>query len=196
METTTIDMLQAKSTLSKLVADLEAGVVAEVIIARNGRPAARLLPFATPASDRSRRTGVTRRRFEVPGGRSDTDDDVLRLFEGDGHAPAASYPHCAVGRNRQRTAAPPGRDSHPGSRRSVCQRLVVGFRMESHRMESSDEVRSLLAPIRQSVEAQETAWPQRLQYPSPGQKRNLTARPELLAKTLPSNSHASRAQHP
>ena len=89
METTTINMLQAKSTLSKLVADLEAGVVAEVIIARNGRPAARLLPLATPASDRSRRIGVARGRFEVPGSRSDTDDDVLRLFEGDGRAPAA-----------------------------------------------------------------------------------------------------------
>ena len=89
METTTINMLQAKSTLSKLVADLEAGVVAEVIIARNGRPAARLLPLATPASDRSRRIGVARGRFEVPGGRSDTDDEVSRLFEGDGHAPAA-----------------------------------------------------------------------------------------------------------
>jgi len=89
VEATAINMLQAKSTLSKLVADLEAGAVAEVIISRNGSPATRLLPLATPASDRLRRIGVARGRFEVPGSRSDTDDDVLRLFEGDGRAPAA-----------------------------------------------------------------------------------------------------------
>ena len=84
MESTTINMFEAKSTLSKLVADLEAGVVSEVIIARNGRPAARLLPLAAAAADRSRRIGVARGRFEVPAQRSSSafDDEVARLFEG------------------------------------------------------------------------------------------------------------------
>ena len=84
MAATTVNMLEAKSTLSKLVADLEAGVVAEVIIARNGRPAARLLPLAAAAADRSRRIGVARGLFEVPAkpGSSDTDDEIARLFEG------------------------------------------------------------------------------------------------------------------
>lgn len=85
MESTTINMLEAKSSLSKLVADLEAGVVAEVIIARNGRPAARLLPLAPAAADRSRRIGVARGRFEVPakpGSSAVDDDEITRLFEG------------------------------------------------------------------------------------------------------------------
>jgi len=84
MESTTINMFEAKSTLSKLVADLEAGVVSEFIIARNGRPAARLLPLAAAAADRSRRIGVARGRFEVPAQRSSSafDDEVARLFEG------------------------------------------------------------------------------------------------------------------
>lgn len=82
MDAATINMLEAKTTLSKLVADLEAGVVAEIIIARNGRPAARLLPLATPVAERSRRIGVARGRFEVPLARPSTDDEVARLLEG------------------------------------------------------------------------------------------------------------------
>ena len=38
------NMLDAKSSLSKLVHDLETGGADEFIIARNGRPAARLVP--------------------------------------------------------------------------------------------------------------------------------------------------------
>src|ERR1019366_938006 len=40
----TVNMLQAKSTLSKLVEAIESGREEEVIIARNGRPAAQLVP--------------------------------------------------------------------------------------------------------------------------------------------------------
>ena len=39
-----VNMLDAKSSLSKLVHDLETGGADEFIIARNGRPAARLVP--------------------------------------------------------------------------------------------------------------------------------------------------------
>ncbi len=41
----TVNMLEAKSSLSKLVESVESGAVAEVIIARNGKPAARLVPM-------------------------------------------------------------------------------------------------------------------------------------------------------
>ena len=84
MGSTTVNMFEAKTTLSKLVADLEAGVVSEVIIARNGRPAARLLPLEAPTADRSRRIGVARGRFEAPAqhGSSAIDDQVARVFEG------------------------------------------------------------------------------------------------------------------
>jgi prevent-host-death family protein len=45
---TMVNMLEAKSTLSRLVEAVEAGG-AEVIIARNGKPAARLVAITKPA---------------------------------------------------------------------------------------------------------------------------------------------------
>ena len=82
MPATMVNMLEAKSTLSKLVHELELGRLDEVVIARNGRPAARLLPLAAGQADRARRLGVARGRFEVPGPPAHTDDEVLHLFEG------------------------------------------------------------------------------------------------------------------
>jgi prevent-host-death family protein len=41
-----VNMHQAKSQLSKLVEQIEAGSEQEIIIARNGKPAARLVPIA------------------------------------------------------------------------------------------------------------------------------------------------------
>lgn len=59
-----VNMLEAKTNLSRLVASLESGQETEIIIARNGRPAARLVAVATrPAS---RRIGVAKGRFTVP----------------------------------------------------------------------------------------------------------------------------------
>ena len=42
-------MLEAKSSLSRLVEALEQGEEQEIIIARNGRPAAKLVPMKTSA---------------------------------------------------------------------------------------------------------------------------------------------------
>ena len=42
---TTVNMLEAKTKLSKLVEAVESGAEAEVIIARNGKPAAKLVPL-------------------------------------------------------------------------------------------------------------------------------------------------------
>lgn len=42
----TVNMLQAKTQLSKLVEAVESGAEEEIIIARNGKPAARLVPIA------------------------------------------------------------------------------------------------------------------------------------------------------
>lgn len=80
MASTTVNMLEAKSTLSRLVHELEQGLLDEVVIARNGRPAARLLPLATSHADRARRLGVARGRFEVPDPPVEADDRVLGLF--------------------------------------------------------------------------------------------------------------------
>lgn len=47
---TTVGMHQAKTQLSRLVAEVEAG--GEVVIERHGRPVARLVRFAQPLGDR------------------------------------------------------------------------------------------------------------------------------------------------
>ena len=43
---TTVNMLEAKTSLSRLVEAVESGAESEIIIARNGKPAARLVPIA------------------------------------------------------------------------------------------------------------------------------------------------------
>ena len=59
---TTVNMLAAKSNLSKLVEQVEGG--AEIVIARNGKPAARLVPYATTA-DASKRLGLVAGQYET-----------------------------------------------------------------------------------------------------------------------------------
>jgi prevent-host-death family protein len=41
-------MLEAKTTLSRLVEAVESGKESEIVIARNGKPAAKLVPLDTP----------------------------------------------------------------------------------------------------------------------------------------------------
>ncbi|HTO33818.1 MAG TPA: type II toxin-antitoxin system prevent-host-death family antitoxin [Pararhizobium sp.] len=42
---TTVNMLEAKTRLSQLVSAVESGAEDEIIVARNGKPAARLVPL-------------------------------------------------------------------------------------------------------------------------------------------------------
>jgi prevent-host-death family protein len=61
---TVVNMLEAKTHLSRLVEAIESGAEAEVIIARNGKPAARLVPIRqTPSGPR---IGVAKGQFETP----------------------------------------------------------------------------------------------------------------------------------
>jgi antitoxin (DNA-binding transcriptional repressor) of toxin-antitoxin stability system len=46
-----VDVVTAAKRLSKLVAALESGESSEVILTRDGRPAARLIPLETQRSD-------------------------------------------------------------------------------------------------------------------------------------------------
>lgn len=75
-----VNMLQAKSTLSRLVETIEQGQEREIVIARNGRPAAKLVPVDTvPAGQR---IGVARGRFEVPDTIDAHNEEVAGLFMG------------------------------------------------------------------------------------------------------------------
>ncbi|HLA34001.1 MAG TPA: type II toxin-antitoxin system Phd/YefM family antitoxin [Rhodocyclaceae bacterium] len=74
----TVNMLQAKSTLSRLVEAIEQGTEREIVIARNGRPAAKLVPIETAGQ----RIGVAQGAFEVPETIDAHNDEVARLFVG------------------------------------------------------------------------------------------------------------------
>jgi prevent-host-death family protein len=77
---TAINMLEAKTNLSRLVDAIERGAEREIIIARNGRPVARLVAIAdTPVEQR---IGVARGRFEVPDDIDAHSAEVARLFSG------------------------------------------------------------------------------------------------------------------
>ena len=78
----TVNMLEAKSNLSRLVEAVENGSEAEIIIARNGRPAARLVAIKPARS--GNRIGVAKGQFVVP---DDIDFDatsIAAMFNGRG----------------------------------------------------------------------------------------------------------------
>lgn len=79
-----VNMLEAKTSLSELVRKVESGECSEVVIARNGHPAARLVRVERAKADRRRRIGVAKGRFEVPEPDPATDEAVRSLFEGSG----------------------------------------------------------------------------------------------------------------
>lgn len=76
----TVNMLEAKSNLSRLVDQIAVGNEQEIVIARNGKPAARLVPLKNQPS--GMRLGVAKGLFEVPASIDDHNDEVARLFSG------------------------------------------------------------------------------------------------------------------
>lgn len=77
----TVNIFEAKTHLSRLVEQVESGAESEIVIARNGRPVARLVPLdAQPAQ---RRIGVAKGRFRVPDSIDDSNTEVERLFYGE-----------------------------------------------------------------------------------------------------------------
>lgn len=76
-----VNMLQAKSSLSRLVQAIEQGDEREIIIARNGRPAAKLVPIDTAST--GQRIGVAKGKFVVPDTIDAHNEEVARLFTGE-----------------------------------------------------------------------------------------------------------------
>ena len=75
---TTVNIFEAKTNLSRLIDAVETGAEAEIIIARNGRPAARLVPLE---SKRGKvRLGLARGKFEVPDDIDEANPETARLF--------------------------------------------------------------------------------------------------------------------
>lgn len=68
---------EAKSRLSELIREAEAGV--EVIVARNGQPVARIVPWAPSRPTRS--PGAWAGKLSYEGDLIGTDDDTLAEFD-------------------------------------------------------------------------------------------------------------------
>ena len=81
---TTVNMLEAKSNLSRLVEAVETGVEREIIIARNGKPAAKLVPLTAP-TDVGVRLGLLAGKYPPMAlADFDADNDVIaEIFRGD-----------------------------------------------------------------------------------------------------------------
>ena len=76
-------MLEAKTHLSRLVDAVESGAETEFIIARNGKPAARLVALETKPV--GKRIGVAKGKFVVPDD-IDADNDLIAEMFGVGPA--------------------------------------------------------------------------------------------------------------
>jgi antitoxin (DNA-binding transcriptional repressor) of toxin-antitoxin stability system len=80
----TVNMLQAKSSLSRLVEAIEQGREREIVIARNGRPASKLVPMDTVPS--GKRIGIAKGLFVVPDSSDAHNDEEAQLFMGEGQS--------------------------------------------------------------------------------------------------------------
>ena len=77
----TFNVLEAKSNLSRLIDAVESGRETEIIIARNGRPAVRLVALAPQSA--GQRLGVARGRFKSPDDIDGANAIIERLFLGE-----------------------------------------------------------------------------------------------------------------
>ncbi len=74
----TVNIHQAKTHLSRLVAAIKSGSAAEVIIAQNGVPAARLVPLAQKSQIK---WGLAKGKFTVPANIDALNPEIEALFQ-------------------------------------------------------------------------------------------------------------------
>jgi prevent-host-death family protein len=75
-----VNIFEAKSNLSRLIEAVESGREAEVVIARNGKPAAKLVPLTDPP--KGVRLGLARGKFVVPDDLDRDNDLIEAMFYG------------------------------------------------------------------------------------------------------------------
>ena len=74
----TVNMLEAKSNLSRLVEAVESGSEAEIVIARHGKPSARLVPVV--GSAKGPRIGIAKGHSETPSPDPAIEEEAAALF--------------------------------------------------------------------------------------------------------------------
>lgn len=72
-----INILEAKTSLSRLVAAVESGEQTEIVIARNGKPVARLVPMPTV---KPLRLGLLEGKCKAPEDIDALNPEILRMF--------------------------------------------------------------------------------------------------------------------
>lgn len=77
---TQVNMLEAKSHLSKLVRDLEQYEEDTVYIARDGKPVVMMIRI--PQKEASERFGIAEGVFTVPDNFDSWDEEIADMFEG------------------------------------------------------------------------------------------------------------------
>lgn len=77
----TYNVLEAKSNLSRLIHAVESGRESEIVIARNGKPVARLVPLS--ARPVGKRLGVAAGMFKIPENIDEDNELIARLFNGE-----------------------------------------------------------------------------------------------------------------
>jgi antitoxin (DNA-binding transcriptional repressor) of toxin-antitoxin stability system len=76
-----VNMLEAKTHLSRLVEAIEQGTQRKIIIACNGRKVVRLVPLEQ--TEATRRMGVAKGKLEQPDDIDADNDAITKLFAGD-----------------------------------------------------------------------------------------------------------------
>ena len=77
---TQVNMFQAKTDLSKLIASLEKNEEDQVVIARDGTPVA-VLTLYIP-QPQTRKLGIRKGKYVIPDNIDEGNDEVLSLMEG------------------------------------------------------------------------------------------------------------------
>lgn len=77
-----VDLMQATSSLSRLVEAIEHGQEREIIFVRHGRPVAKLVPI--DSAPVGQRIGRAKGKFDVPDTIDAHNEELARLFAGRG----------------------------------------------------------------------------------------------------------------
>ena len=78
---TTVNMHEAKTRLSQLVEAIKSGAEAEIVIARNGVPAARLVPL--DERKQKLRWGLAKGKWVIPDDIDACNPEIEKLFYGE-----------------------------------------------------------------------------------------------------------------
>ena len=73
-----VNIFQAKQTFSALIEAVESGQEDEIIIARNNKPVARVIPYQ---SHKPVILGIAKGKFEIPDDIDKHNDEIAEMFE-------------------------------------------------------------------------------------------------------------------